>query len=295
MDSCNEHGVDTLRYLDNELSARELEAFLAHLRVCADCQARLEEEQDLSRLLRRNRPLYPVSAALHARVSAAVRQRSAPGLAPKDGFYDSVLRILRRLSQGTVQRVSSWKVLAPAVLGIALCFFFLSDAVRKAQAASYVASAVAIHRDSLNADLPPEIQTGKPEAVTAWFTGKVPFHLQLPNSREDPNNKPVYRLTGARLVNYKGSPAASVTYKARGEMVSLLIASSESAVVAGGDQVRSGSLTFHYNRDAGHRVVTWSNRGVSYALVSPLAISARESCLVCHQDMADHKAFEPRR
>lgn len=95
-------------------------------------------------------------------------------------------------------------------------------------------------------------------------------------------------------MNYKGSYAASVTYKAHGDMVSLLIASSKSAVVAGGDQVRSGNLTFHYSRDAGHRVVTWSTHGVSYALVSPLSISAQESCLVCHQDMADRKAFEPR-
>jgi anti-sigma factor RsiW len=295
MDSCNEHSANTLRYLDNELSARELEAFFAHLRVCTDCKVRLEEEQDLSRLLHRNRPLYPASAALRARVSAAVRQHSVPGPATKDRLYDSVLGILRRLSQNTAQRVSNWKVLAPAALGIALCLLFLSDAVRKVQAASYVATAVAIHRDSLNTHLPTEIQTGTPEAVTAWFTGKVPFHLQLPNSRPDPNSEPVYQLTGARLVNYKGSPAASVTYKASGEMVSLLIASSKSAVVAGGDQVRSGSLTFHYSRNAGHRVVTWSNRGVSYALVSPLAISAQESCLVCHQDMADRKAFEPRR
>jgi hypothetical protein len=115
--------------------------------------------------------------------------------------------------------------------------------MRNVQAASYVATAVAIHRDSLNADLPPEIQTATPEAVTAWFSGKVPFHLHLPSSRPDPNSKLVYSLTGAELVNYKGSNAASIIYKARGEMVSLLVASSKTAAVAGGDQVRSGKLT----------------------------------------------------
>jgi anti-sigma factor RsiW len=292
MDSCSEHSINMLRYLENELSSRESEAFSAHLKVCADCKACLEEEQDLSRLLRLTRPLYPASEALRARLSSAVGQYSVPLTAPKYRPYDSVVRILERLSRNRGQRASSWKVLVPVALGIALCLIFLPDAVRNVQAASYVATAVAIHRDSLNTDLPPEIQTGTPEAVTAWFTGKVPFHLQLPNSRPDPNSNPVYRLTGAKLVNYKGSHAASITWKARGEMVSLLMASSKSAVVGGGDQVRSGRLTFYYGRDDGHRVVTWTSRGVSYALVSPLSLSARESCLVCHQNMADHSKFE---
>jgi anti-sigma factor RsiW len=292
MDSCSEHSINMLRYLDNELSARELEAFSAHLKVCSDCNARLQEEQQLSHLLRRTRPLYPASAALRARLSSAVGQHAVPLTAPTYRPYDSVVRILRRLSQNWGELASSWKVLVPAALGIVLCLIFLLDAVRSVQAASYVATAVSIHRDSLNADLPPEIQTGTPEAVTAWFTGKVPFHLQLPNSRPDPNSNPVYRLTGAKLVDYKGSHAASITWKTRGEMVSLLMASSKSAVVAGGDQVRSGPLTFHYSRDDGHRVVTWTNRGVSYALVSPLSLSARESCLVCHQNMTDHGKFE---
>lgn len=78
MDSCNEHRVNMLRYLDHELRGRDLETFLAHLKVCEDCKAGLEEEQALSHLLHRNRPLYPASAALRARVAAVVAQHSPP-------------------------------------------------------------------------------------------------------------------------------------------------------------------------------------------------------------------------
>jgi hypothetical protein len=42
----------------------------AHLQTCANCKARLEEEQDLSRLLKRSRPLYSAPRQLCARVSA---------------------------------------------------------------------------------------------------------------------------------------------------------------------------------------------------------------------------------
>jgi hypothetical protein len=94
-------------------------------------------------------------------------------------------------------------------------------------------------------------------------------------------------------VKYRGKPAALVTYQKQNERISLLVASTDSAVVAGGDEVRSGKLIFHYRTDQRFNVVKWSNHGLSYALVSSVSGSARESCLVCHQSMADHHNFSP--
>jgi anti-sigma factor RsiW len=70
MNPCNGNSVDILHYLDNELSGQELDEFRTHLKGCADCQALLEEEQELSHILHRSRPLYPAPAALRACVSA---------------------------------------------------------------------------------------------------------------------------------------------------------------------------------------------------------------------------------
>ena len=70
MNPCKEHSLDVLRYRDNELTGHELRYFRVHLRDCADCRARLEEEQELSYILRRSRPLYMAPAALRARVYA---------------------------------------------------------------------------------------------------------------------------------------------------------------------------------------------------------------------------------
>jgi hypothetical protein len=137
-----------------------------------------------------------------------------------------------------------------------------------------------------------EIQSESPEVVTAWFSGKLPFSFRLPASQRELTSRSIYTLTGARLVNYKGSQAAFVSYtSSRNQPVSLLVASAKFAAVAGGDEVHAGTLTFHYHSDDGFKVVTWVSDGMAYALVSDVSGSARGSCLVCHQSMADHDSF----
>jgi anti-sigma factor RsiW len=173
---------------------------------------------------------------------------------------------------------------------------FVPNFIRQVRAANYVDAAVANHRSYLNGQLPLGLQSSSPEQVTAWFTGKVSFAFRLPRARVTPDSQPPpYQLTGASLVNYHGKRAAFVAYQKQNEKISLLVASSDSAVVAGGDEVRSGNLIFHYRTDQGFNLVTWSNHGLSYALVSSVSSSARESCMVCHQSMADHRNFGPAR
>jgi anti-sigma factor RsiW len=163
--------------------------------------------------------------------------------------------------------------------------------VRHVQAGSYVEAAVETHRSFLNGSLQSGLQSNSPEAVTAWFAGRVPFTFRLPVAESVPEENPAYRLTGAALVNYKGSPAALVMYETQNDKITLLVDSNSSAVVAGGDEVRSGKLTFHYHNESSFRVITWTNHGLSYALVSSVSGPPRASCLVCHQNMADRRDF----
>jgi hypothetical protein len=58
------------------------------------------------------------------------------------------------------------------------------------------------------------------------------------------------------LGGYKGSSAALVAYETTWEKISLLIPSVRSVVVAGGEEVRSGDLTFHYRGRANSQVIT---------------------------------------
>jgi hypothetical protein len=97
MNTCNEPGLNTLRYLDRDLRGAELEDYLAHLQKCTDCETHLEAERALSALLRRSRPLYSAPESLHARVSAMISQRPGENR-PPCSIYQRVLKILKRPS-----------------------------------------------------------------------------------------------------------------------------------------------------------------------------------------------------
>jgi anti-sigma factor RsiW len=289
MTPCDEYHVEILRYLDNDLQGQELDDLRSHLKTCADCRANVEAEQALSHLLHRSRPLYSAPAALHSRVSAAVVQHyESPA---QRGFYEGMLQILRRGLVDPVRRALRVRVLALVLLLLAFLFVFVPNVARQVRAASYVETAVAAHRSYLDGDRPLEFRSSSPQLVTAWFANKVPFPFRLPNAQSTPNITPAYRLTGAGLVNYRGNKVALVTYEKQGGKISLLVASSKAAPVAGGDEVRFGDLIFHYRTDNGFKVITWSNHGLSYALVSSVSGSARESCMVCHQNMIDRHSF----
>jgi mycothiol system anti-sigma-R factor len=294
MSPCDENAVRVLSYLDNRLEGQELADFRAHLEQCSNCRASVETERDLSELLRRSRPLYAAPAALRARVAAVVEQHAAPARARK-GFYGPILRMLETVSAAPARRLAGPRLIAVTLAVTAVLLAFVPNFERRARAAEYVETAVATHRSNLDGSLPLELHSNSPEQVTAWFSGKLRFPFRLPAAQVTPESVPAYELTGASLVKYRGEPAALVTYRKQNEKISLLIASSESAAIAGGYEVRSGPLTFHYRTEAGFNVITWSTHGLAYALVSSVRGPARESCMVCHQSMADRQNFQSRR
>jgi anti-sigma factor RsiW len=288
MNAHDAHRLNILLYLDNELRGQELEYLLAHLDNCPDCRRHLDEERALSNLFHRTRPLYTAPEPLRARIAAAAGQSAA--------FKDMPQRKHEHLLRFEWQNARSsgfrWMALAAMIIVIVLGLTLVPRVVRHAEAATFIDTAVTTHRSYQENQLPLEFRSSSPEAVTAWFAGKVPFQFRLPSSQSLPGGHPPYALTGARVVKFKKENAALVTYQMKAETISLLVASDKSAVAAGGDEIRSGSLTFHYNTRAGLNVITWSTHGITYALVSSIHGSAQHSCLVCHQNMADESVFK---
>jgi hypothetical protein len=288
MSACDENCVRILRYLENSLRGEELADFLDHLEHCSNCRDNLEKERSLSQLLHRSRPLYSAPLALRSRVAAAVERHANPAIAHVD-LYERVVRVMKSGFEDPARRIARLRLLAATLAVLAMLFAFGPNLMRNVRAANYVETAVATHRSYVEGDLPLGLRSNSPEQVTAWFNGKLPFPFRLPRAQAVPDTVPAYRLTGASLVKYRGKAAALVTYQKQNEKISLLVASAGSAVVAGGDEVRSGKLTFHYRTDQGFNVVTWNNHDLSYALVSSVSGSARESCMVCHESTADHQ------
>jgi anti-sigma factor (TIGR02949 family) len=282
MKPCGRH-IDLLRFLDNDLGEQEAQQFSAHLETCAHCQSRLEQERVLSQFLRESRPLYSAPTDLRVRVAAAIEQRSS-----------EQRRQWNPWRQGSPVALGL-KTFATATLMIALSLIAVPNVMQNVRAANYAETAAKNHNKYLNHELRPGIDTNSPEAVTAWFVDKVPFQFRLPSSETALDATPNYQLVGASLVEYRGTPAALVLYKARSGMISLMVESGKAAVIAGGEEIRNGALTFHYRNEGELKVITWSAHNLSYALVSSIKTSPHESCMVCHQTMVDHeKFFTPR-
>jgi mycothiol system anti-sigma-R factor len=294
MKGCDDYSATIQIYLDWELSGQDFDDFPAHLEQCEACRTELEAEERLSALLHRSRPLYSAPDALRARVMQIAELSPSTTAHKVSRLRKPFARVLVWTSQAG-PGAHNWGALVATLLLVAAGLMLLPGIMQRSRANSYIEAAVAAHRGFLNGGLPLEVQSDLPSVVTAWFGGKVPFTLRLPSSAQESEHQQLYRLTGGRLVNYKGGYAALVAYQMQQQKISLLVSSSRSAVAAGGEEVPSGGIIFHYRKQASFNVITWSNLGLTYALVSSLPGSGRQSCLVCHQSMSDGGRFSAHR
>jgi mycothiol system anti-sigma-R factor len=288
MKSCHDYTSTIHLYLGGELSNQDLEGFRRHLASCESCLAELEAEESLSALLHRSRPLYLAPDALRDRVAKA-----ADSLSPSKTHVPIRLRKrpIAELAQFFCRQAHNWGILATTLLLVAASFLLVRDIRNRRRANDYIETAVAAHRSFLDGNLPLEVRSDSPSVVTAWFADKVPFRFYLPNAPEESEHEQAYRLSGGRLVHYSSEYAALVGYQMQQQKISLLVASSKSVAASGGEELASGGIVFHRREQAGFNVITWTNRGLTYALVSALPGPGRKSCLVCHQNMGDGSRF----
>ena len=290
MGRCAEYGIQAQLYFDDELKDQELEEFRMHLSNCLDCQDSLKKMSELSEVLQSSRPLFSAPEELLKRVSEDVRRQAEQLSDTPTLSRTHITQLLKRVAWSIGRPALNWRV-AVAVLFVIVTLTLVPFVTWRVSAASYADAALQTHRTYLAGDLPPEIVSSSPEAVTEWFAGKVPFNFRLPASQLSSGGEDAYRLLGARLVKYKNNDAALVVYEMKASKISLMVTSDKSAVAAGGDEVQSEGLTFHHRMKNGMNVITWSNHGLTYALVSSVQSSVQGSCLVCHQNMADQNKF----
>jgi anti-sigma factor RsiW len=153
--------------------------------------------------------------------------------------------------------------------------------------------AVESHLRHMRGQLPLEVESSNPQEISTWFANKVNFNVKLPSYQESSGQEKVYTLEGARLVGYQNDYAAYVAYRMKERPISLVITSDSVARPSGGEQIASRGLKFHYNSIDGFKVITWSDRGLTYALVSDLDERGQQSCIVCHQGTKDQDFIEP--
>ena len=187
----------------------------------------------------------------------------------------------------------SWLVAAAAVLLVLLLPLLVwrimkqSDYACSQGPSSFALMAADTHLRHMRGQLPLEMESASPQHISSWFTNKVNFSVKLPNYQESSGQEKLYTLEGARLVGYQNDYAAYVAYRMKERPISLVITSDSVAKPSGGEEIRRVGLTFHYNAIDGLKVLTWSDRGLTYALVSDLEERGQQSCIVCHQGTKD--------
>jgi anti-sigma factor RsiW len=148
---------------------------------------------------------------------------------------------------------------------------------------SFAEMAVDSHRRHALGQLPLEVRTQVSTEISEWFQDKVPFTLQLPNYQDTSGQEKLYLPVGARLVGFNGDYAAYVSYRMEDHLISLIVTSRSAAAPTGTHTITSKGIDFYYDTISDLKVITWSHRSLTYALVSDLEERGQQSCLVCHQ------------
>jgi mycothiol system anti-sigma-R factor len=285
-------------YLDGELQGRDREMIGAHLEKCAACRESFDAEERFLRILRAARPRYEAPARLRARIEEMLRDLPSAQVA-SPSLRRRMQTFLWPPAGRLIPQSSYWlTAMGALVFTVALAWWFMARTTATQDAPSrFAVMAVDVHQRHLRDQLPLEVSSAAPHEVSTWFSGKVPFSVELPNFQEISGHEKLYTLKGARLVGYQNDYAAYVAYQMQGNLISLVITSDTLASPEGGEKFVSKGIPFHYNSIRGLKVITWSHRGLTYALVSDLEERGQQSCLVCHQGTTDRdfvRTLKPR-
>jgi anti-sigma factor RsiW len=297
MNHCSHMRAQMIFYLDDELQTNERAALEAHISHCAACRARFDQERQFLETTRGARPLHTATPALRARVENILRDAPSPHTAPP-ALRQRIERSLWRFNHTASRPVGSRRRLARAAIVFMALLLGLwawsayDKGPRTPQPSDFALMAVNTHQRHLRGQLPLEIASAAPEQISAWFAGKVEFKVELPNYQQLSGQEKLYDLEGGRLVGYQNDYAAYVAYRMQQRPISLLVTSEQTVEPSGGEAIVSKGITFHYDSISGFKVITWADRGLTYALVSDLEERGQQSCIVCHQGTHDQNFIE---
>lgn len=293
MNRCENIRARVALYLDNELEGNERSALEVHLHGCEKCRTIFANERRFLDALRQTRPLQPAPESLRTSVEHILGGKTSPAAEPP-----AWRRVQRSFWNRGVKQHRLWPTVAVAAIAIvalpgALWLFKSRQQSPSTATSEFALMAADTHLRRARGQLPLEITTDAPGEISEWFSNKVNFSVQLPNYQDSSGQQKLYSLHGARLVGYKGDYAAYVSYEMKNHPISLVITSDTVAHPTGGEEIKARGLTFHYDAIQGLKIITWSDRGLTYALVSDLDERGQQSCVVCHQGTKDRDFIEP--
>jgi anti-sigma factor RsiW len=231
-------------YVDGELDpahALEVERMLADDPALA---AERERVEALRGAIRERLPREQASPELARRIATAVGMRSTAAQPPS--------RLAAR---------PSWRALAASVVVAAVvasgATWFVGEGGGTSATADMV---VASHMRALMAPASIDVASSDRHTVKPWFNGRIPEAPRVVDLAAEG-----FPLVGGRVDVIGRAPVATLVYRHRQHLISL-------SAVTGGRTLPSGRAQI-----AGYNVVSWSDDGVAYWVVSDLALGDLET------------------
>lgn len=236
--NCRELEPLLMPYLDAELVEAERLEVEKHFAECPPCAKQSE-------VFRHNRTL--------------VRAMAKAGTPPAPESFKAKVFTSVRAEQAR-QRQGRFLRLSAAAAGVALCAVVGHQQWRSFQRRLYVEDAASRHARQF----PLEVRVPQPEALEAWFDGKLGHRVAVPRF-------PNATAEGARVLNVREKQAAYIRYDAPGRasaqprQVGLFVFGDNANDV---DVGARGAADLRNSN--GYNVVTWREGDIVYQLVTDL-------------------------
>lgn len=216
------------RYVDDELSSRELEDLDAHLRGCPSCAADALSRLQLKRMTQAAGQRYAPRPEFRLKVGQSIRGSERPVWA-------------RRLIPAFAA------VAAIGLLTISMVLW--QQHTRSEQALGELAD---LHVSTLASANPVDVVSTDRHTVKPWFQGKLPFSFNIPELQNTP-----FRLIGGRVAYFQQNAGAQLLFEIRRHEISVFIFQNraEPSRITSGATLR-GRLGFSSE--------TWVNGGLRY-------------------------------
>jgi anti-sigma factor RsiW len=262
------HVTDRLApYWEGVLAPPEAREIEGHLAGCVSCAAASTEVRAGVLAARRLAP-EPMPEAVARRIRAAAE--SKPSRSP------------RRLAV-----LATAAAIAAAVAGGVLVWVRSRPHVQLEAAsgppAAFERLAREAHRRAFAQGEPLELVTSDGGTLRQWAVARAGVSPPIA-TRRPAGEGHRYDLLGARTVRGEGYTAAAIAFRVDEKPVTLLVAPADRVPEAPEWGALGKRVRWQIDPETGAKLLSWTNSGQAYTLVSELPGGGQQACLVCHTD-----------
>lgn len=243
-------------YLDGELASDEALAVEHHLQGCASCRQEVTAHRRLQAMLRTACEEEEMPAQLWPTIRQQLAQEAVP-LRPE------APRAPRR-------RV--W--LGGGAIAVLILIAWLGRSWLTAPFPAVGQEMVDSHIRTRLMVAPYTQVPARPDAIQAWFRGRVEFAVPVPHL---PQKR--YRFQGVRVNYFLNRRVAELAYTAGTHQLSFFILAEPSLTLTAAHTVHAGARTFYVQYHKGYTAVLWKDGDMVCGLVSDLQATALVSLL----------------